>query len=70
MFVGADGIEISRDQSTSTPGLAQEVRKDLQLLGTVRKGVPERVEVDVDETIGRARCGSTESAHLPYLLGS
>lgn len=54
MISGADGVEISGDQSTSASWLAQEVRKDLQLLGTVRESVVESVQMDVDETMG---CG-------------
>ena len=54
MVLGADGVEVSRDQSTTASRLAQEVGKDLHLLDTVRERVPKRIEIDVDETV---RCG-------------
>lgn len=52
----------------------EEVGKDLHLLGTVRECVHKGIKMNVYETIGSGWCGwgimSTESAHLPYLLGS
>ncbi len=45
------------------PGSRQEAGEYLQLLGPVVERMPERIEVDVDETKGRGRVGWGEDVH-------
>ena len=63
MILGADGVEVSRDQSTTASRLAQEVGKDLHLFGTVRERAPKRIEMNVDETTGCGWGGWGDNVH-------
>lgn len=63
MILGADGVEVSRDQSTTASRLAQEVGKDLHLLGTVRERAPKRIEMNIDKTTGCGWGGWGDNVH-------
>ena len=52
VILGADSVEVSRNQPTTASRLAKKFGKERHLLGTLKKRVPKRIEMNVDETIG------------------